>query len=157
LDINRDGSITAYELQQALKRTQTNSDFNMRTVELLIATYDRNGDKEISFEEFSDLFNNLNEEYANFLMMDEDSSGEIDLQEFTQAMSRKGYEFTESFYKMILDNVRKHTSAHGLKFDNYIRIAARFDFLVRSYRSTPYFHKQSLEQYLKKTFFQDFW
>ena len=129
----------------------------MKTAESLIAKYDKNGDREISFDEFTDLFNNLNEEYENFLMMDSDGSGEIDLEEFEKAISNKGFTFSRHFYENVMDDVRKHTNFYGIKFDIYIRIAARFDFLCSSYKNTPYFHKHSLAHYLKKTFFQDFW
>jgi Ca2+-binding EF-hand superfamily protein len=101
MDLNGDGSITAVELQRALRRTLAGSEFNIKTVELLIAKYDVNGDKEISFEEYFDLFNNLNEEYENFLMMDADGSGTIDQAEFTDALLRKGHEFSHEFFKFI--------------------------------------------------------
>ena len=61
-DLNRDGSITSIELQEALRGQISN--FSLKTIELLISKHDKNGDKEISFEEFNSLFNNLNEEYS---------------------------------------------------------------------------------------------
>ena len=157
MDLNGDGSITSRELQQTLRQIQAGSEFCLKTVELLIAKYDKNGDREIEFSEFTDLFNNLNEEFENFLMMDSDDSGTIDLDEFESSFTKKGYNFSHDFFKSIIHELHKHTGVYGLKFDNYIRIMARFDFLCKSYRNTPYFHKHSLEQYLKKTFFQDFW
>lgn len=157
MDLNGDGSITAVELQRALRRSLAGSEFSIKTVELLIAKYDVNGDKEISFEEFFDLFNSLNEEYENFLMMDTDGSGSIDQAEFTDAIMRKGHEFSHEFFKYIMDEVYRKTGQYGIQFDNYIRIAARFEFLCKTYKNTPYYHKHPLESYLKKTFFQDFW
>ncbi len=157
MDLNKDGSITAHELQQALKRTQSTSEFSIKTVELLMSKYDTNGDREISFEEFYDLFLNLNEEFESFLLMDCDDSGSIDLEEFRNAINRKGYNFSSTFYQGLMSEIAKQTGFDGIRFDNYIRVAARFDFLCQSYRKTPYFQKDSLEAYLKKTFFQDFW
>jgi Ca2+-binding EF-hand superfamily protein len=157
MDLNGDGSITSHELQQTLRQMQAGSEFSLKTVELLIAKYDKNGDREIEFSEFADLFNNLNDEFENFLMMDTDDSGTIDITEFETAFTKKGYNFHHDFFKLIMEKVHKHTGCDGIKFDNYIRIMARFDFLCKSYRNTPYFHKNSLEHYLKKTFFQDFW
>ena len=129
----------------------------MKTVKSLLAKYDKNGDGEISFDEFTDLFNNLNEEFENFLMMDSDDSGVIDLEEFEKAISNKGFTFSGHFYENVMEDVRKHTHVYGIKFDIYIRIVARFYFVCSSYRKTPYFDKHSLEPYLKKTFFRDFW
>ena len=157
MDVDKDGSITSSELHRTLLRTQSSTEFDMKTIDLLISKYDKNGDKEISFEEFTDLYNNLNEEFVNFLMMDSDDSGTIDLQEFTEALNNKGFHFSNEFFKSIMEGVQKHTGLYGLKFDNYIRIAARFEFLCKTYRTTPYFHKHTLENYLKMTFFQDFW
>lgn len=158
MDANHDGSITAIELQEALRRGQGVSDFNIKTIHLLISKYDKNGDREISFDEFYDLYCNLNEEYENFLMMDEDGSGYIDLDEFQSAMVSKDYNFTRKFFKFIVEEIGKHTASSGIKFDNYIRVMARFDYLCAYYQKTPYFHnKHSLQSYLKNTFFQDFW
>lgn len=157
MDVNKDGSITANELQQALRMTQSTSEFSRKTVELLMSKYDTNGDREISFEEFHDLFLNLNEEFESFLYMDADDSGSIDINEFSSSINKKGYNFSNDFYLAIMNEIEKKTGHRGIRFDNYIRVAARFDFLCQSYRKTPYFQKESLERYLKKTFFQDFW
>ena len=120
MDFNRDGSITSAELQEALRRGQ-GSDFSMKTIDLLISKYDKNGDREISFEEFYDLYINLNGEYENFLLTDSDGSGLIDTDEFSRTMVKKGYMFSQKFFKFIVDEISKHTGFYGIKFDNYIR------------------------------------
>ena len=158
MDLNRDGSITAVELQQTLRRAQAGSEFNIKTVELLISRYDMNGDKQIDFEEFFDLFSSLNDEFETFLMIDSDGSGLIDLQEFREALRNKGYNFSDQFYQYIVNEICSKTRKNGIQFDNYIRVAARFDYLCSFYNNTPYFKSNhTLESYLRKTFFQDFW
>lgn len=157
MDVNRDGSITAPELQEALRRGQSSSEFNLKTVEIILDKFDKNGDREISFDEFSLLFTKLNEEFENFLLMDADDSGQIDIDEFSHGLKTKGYDFSPKFYKLIFDEIKKKTGHKGINFDYYIRIAARFDYLCKFYRITPYYQKTSLESYLKKTFFQNFW
>lgn len=157
MDANRDNSITIGELQLALRKTQASSDFSLKTVELLVSKYDKNGDREIDFNEFYDLFVNLSDEYEAFLMMDSDDSGSIDIDEFSAALDKKGYEFTSDFYRMIMREIERKTNFANIRFDNYIRVAARFDFLTNTYKKTPYFHKESLQSYLTKTFFLDFW
>jgi Ca2+-binding EF-hand superfamily protein len=157
MDVNRDGSITASELQRALRRTQASSEFDMKTIQLLISKYDTNGDREISFEEFFELFNNLNEEYETFLLTDADGSGFIDLHEFTEALKGKGYFFSHKFYEYIVNEICKRTKNPGIPFDIYIRVAARFDQLSRQYNLTLFYQKNSLENFLKKNFFDDFW
>ena len=158
MDINHDGSITAVELQEALRRGQANNEFNIKTIELLISRCDKNSDRQITFDEFFDLYCNLNDEFEAFLMMDEDGSNSIDFNEFSMAMINKGYTFSKKFFMFIVDEIGKHTKSYGIKFDNYIRVMARFEYLCDYYRKTPYFHnKHNLESYLKSTFFQDFW
>jgi Ca2+-binding EF-hand superfamily protein len=159
MDLNRDGSITAVELQRALRLTQASSEFDMKTIELLISKYDTNGDREISFEEFFDLYNNLNEEYETFLLTDADGSGLIDLDEFTSALKNKGYFFGKNFYEHIVHEICKRTKKSGIQFDIYIRVAARFDQLCQQYNRTLNYsnQKSSLENYLKKNFFENFW
>jgi Ca2+-binding EF-hand superfamily protein len=157
MDTNRDGSITAQELQQTLRKAQAGSEFSLKTVELLISRYDTNGDREISFNEFFDLFNSLNEEFESFLMMDTDGSGSIDFIEFKTALKQKGYNFSDYFFKYIVDEICARTRKSGILFDSYIRVAARFDYLIHYYKNTPYFQRNSLEEYLRKTFFTDFW
>lgn len=158
MDVNGDGSITSDELQEALKRGQSSNEFSQKTIQLLISRYDKNGDREISFEEFFDLYCNLNDEFENFLMMDGDGNGFIDFDEFAQAMTSRGYNFSNRFFKFIIDEIGKHGNFRGIKFDSFIRVMARFDYLVEHYKKTPYFHnKHNLESYLKNTFFQDFW
>ena len=119
MDLNRDGSITSIELQEALRGQISN--FSLKTIELLISKHDKNGDKEISFEEFNSLFNNLNEEYENFLLTDSDDSGLIDLSEFRNSMFKKGYHFSDNFYKFIVDEISRRTHNYGIRFDDYIR------------------------------------
>ena len=156
MDLNKDGSITAIELQKALRLTQS-SEFNVKTVNLLLVRYDTNGDHEISFDEFYDLYMNLNEEYEGFLLMDTDGSGGIDIDELREALRAKGYMFSAGFFKLVMDEVNKHTGGRIIEFDNYIRIGARFDFLCHTYNKIPYMYRDSLETYMKKTFFVDFW
>jgi hypothetical protein len=117
-----------------------------------------NGDKQISFDEFFDLFNCINEEYEAFLMIDSDGSGLIDLYEFKSALRNKGYNFSDMFFQYLMNEICAKTKKNGIQFDNYVRVAARFDYLCNFYQNTPYFQKShSLEDYLGKTFFQDFW
>lgn len=158
MDMNGDGTITSNELREALRRGQSMNEFNLKTIQLLISRYDKNGDMEINFDEFFDLYCNLNEEFESFLIMDMAGSGYIDQEEFCHAMTNKGYNFSQKFFKFIVGEIGKHSNSRGIKFDNYIRAMARFDYLCEYYKKTPYFHNNhNLESYLKNTFFQDFW
>jgi len=120
MDVNRDGSISSTELQEALQRGHT-SHFSKKTIDIFISKYDKNGDREISFEEFFNLYNYLNEEFENFLLTDSDGSGLIDPNEFRDSMLKKGYQFNNNFFEFIVDEIRKKTGNYGIKFDDYIR------------------------------------
>lgn len=158
VDMNKDGLITPIELQEALRISQGIINFNIKTIHLLIARYDKNGDRMISFNQFFDLYCNLNNEFESFLMMDKAGNGYINKDEFSEAMINKRYNFSRKFFKFIVDEIGKHSSCNIIKFDNFIRAMARFDYLTDCYNKTPFFHnKHSLESYLKNTFFQDFW
>ena len=89
--------------------------------------------------------------------MDTDGSGGIDIYELRFALQDKGYMFSDAFFKIIMDQLNKQTGGRIIEFDNYIRIGARFDYLCNAYKKIPYMYRDSLETYMKKTFFVDFW
>ncbi len=157
MDFNKDGSLCFDELQEALKLGQHNSEFNVKTVQLLFDKYDRNRDGEIDFDGFYDLYTYLNDEYCTFLGMDKDGSGTLDADELCQLFSSRGFNFKSDFFKFIEQTMRE-TNKNGITFDNYCRLVARFDYLNNLYITTPrYQTSYTLETYLKKTFFFNFW
>ncbi len=156
IDVDNSGALTVEELQRALYSVHS-KEFSLKTVILLMSKYDKNNDKSITFDEFYDLYGDLNAEYESFLLMDVDGSGDINLNELEQGFSNKGYKFTKDFYQLIITEINKKTGDLGVKFDHYIRLASRFDYLCHYYRETPYYQKMPLENYLKKTLFLDFW
>ena len=99
----------------------TGSEFSLKTIDLLITKYDKNGDREISFDEFYDLYINLNSEFENFLLTDSDGSGSIDMNELAILIAKKGHHFSQRFFKFIVDEITKHTGKNGIKFDNFMR------------------------------------
>jgi len=157
IDVDNSGALSVDELQRALYSVH-NKEFSLKTVKLLMSKYDKNNDKSITFDEFYDLYGDLNAEYESFLLMDVDGSGHIDQNELEQGFSGKGYKFTKEFYQHVISEITKKTGDSGVKFDHYIRLASRFDYLCHFYRETPYYHQvMSMENYLKKTMFLDFW
>lgn len=156
IDKNRDGSITAQELQEILRLTQAGLDFNIKTVKMIMSSYDRNGDQEISFEEFYDLYQALNDEYESFLLMDSDGSGSIETEELSNALRAKGYTFSNGFYNYIVQRICLRTGQNGILFDDYIRVASKFDYLCKFYYRHYYPKFLSLEEFLKSKFFEDF-
>ena len=157
MDVNKDGRLCFDELQEALRRGQPNSEFNVKTVQLLYEKYDRNKDGEIDFDGFYDMYVYLNNEYFTFLNMDKDGNGVVDAGELYESFLKRGYKFKREFFNYI-ENTMRETNKNGITFDNYCRLAARFDYLVNIFTNTPrYQASHTLESYLKKTFFFNFW
>jgi hypothetical protein len=115
-----------------------------------------NGDAAIDFEEFFELFIYLNDQLEIFLLMDSDGNGLIDSNEFEKGLNKAGYKFSKQFFQFIANEIKHRTGKQGITFDNYIRIQARFDYLSKSYKDTPYYQNHPLESYLKNTIFYNF-
>ena len=114
IDLNRNESINAQELHEALRKGQPISQFDYNTVLVLLQKYDRqnnwifiiirllknvicilinslrNRDGAITFDEFYQLFIDLNNQYNEFLDTDVDFSGTIDSKEMAAVLHKKG-------------------------------------------------------------------
>lgn len=156
VDINGDGTITFNELHNALARGQPNSQFDIKTAEMLVNKYDTNRDGEISFNEFQSLFNYLNEEYVKFLLADADGSETIDSEELEEFFKQRGHKFRKEFCNFLVNSI-KSRAATGVTFDYYCRLMARFDYLKQHHASNQYYSKMPFENYLKDAFFSEFW
>ncbi len=89
MDRDRSGAINAVELQSALSNG-TWTPFNPETVRMMIGMFDRNNSSQIDFDEFSSLWNYINEWQKCFRAFDRDNSGAIDKQELKQALTSFG-------------------------------------------------------------------
>lgn len=156
VDSNNDGTITFHELHSALIKGQPNSQFDIKTAELLVRKYDQNFDGEINFNEFQNLFNYLNEEYLKFLLADSDGSQTIDTNELEEFLRQRGFKFSKDFSSYIINTIQSRIG-RGVTFDYYCRIMARVDQLIAVYNKTGYYKQTTMENYIKKAFFGDFW
>lgn len=161
VDINSDGKITKKELHDALIRGQSNSQFDVKTVELLVNMYDTNHDGEINFEEFQNLFSFINEEYSRFLMADEDCSQTIESNELEHFIHERGFTTAKNFCTFIVESIKTKTGK-GVSFDYFCRIMARFYNIIGSYNFQIGLEESvddsiSLDVYLKNKFFEEFW
>ena len=153
VDTDKSGKISFKELHKALKRGQPNSQFEKITVKLIITRFDANNDGEIDFDEFVLVYDYLTEQFEEFLMIDEDMNGTIEVSELEKAMNAKGHELSRKFYEFIVETVKTFTLT-GITFDNYCRIEARFCQLYKDYSAKV---NGPLEMYLMKNFFLNFW
>jgi Ca2+-binding EF-hand superfamily protein len=161
VDVDSDGKITKNELHDALIRGQSNSQFDEKTVELLVNMYDTNHDGEISFGEFQNLFSFINEEYGRFLLADEDCSQTIESDELENFIQERGYNIAKNFCTFIVESIKNKTG-NGVSFDYFCRIMARFYHLIGSYNFQIGLEESiddsiSLDVYLQNNFFKEFW
>ncbi len=156
VDVDGNGHITVAELHEALKRGQSSSYFDAKTVELFVAKYDKDGDGEIDFHEFKDLFIYLNDEFEKFLTIDLNGNGSIDVYELANALNQDYSSFRHDLYDFIVTNIESHRP-HGITFDIFCRVLVRFNYLRAQYTKIPYYNKTPLDEYMRKTFFVQFW
>jgi Ca2+-binding EF-hand superfamily protein len=117
IDVNRDGTIGANELHEALRRGQPNSQFDQRTVAILMEKYDKNGNGRITFDEFFDLFAGINAQFNEFLDVDTDFSGLIDNRELGNALIRRGFNLSPDTLNFISYEISRRNNINGINFD----------------------------------------
>ncbi|KAI6111988.1 hypothetical protein EDD16DRAFT_1605411 [Pisolithus croceorrhizus] len=123
VDTDRDGAITATELQSALANSDL-SPFDIDTIKLLMDFFDHDRDGMIGFEEFQRLSRYIKDWQNVFRHFDRDRSGTIDGSELRSALSRFGSVTTPFFsrgeepsntpdYRGIVPT--------GISFDRFVR------------------------------------
>lgn len=150
LDQNGDQKINTQELHQALKKGQMNSEFDLRTVAILMEKYDTNRDGEISFDEFHNLFFSINNLFNEFLDFDQDFSQSIDPNELKSLLYSRGYQLSHNFFGYLFAQLRQRFNIVAITFDMYVRISARLDYLTNVGQTNNF------EQYLIQHFFDNF-
>ena len=157
IDHNGDGRINFHELHAALQQGNPNSEFDQKTVRILLNKFDRDHDNEIDFDEFHNLFIGINNQYNEFLDIDLDFSGTIDSSELTNALTRKGYNLSKNFFDFLINEVNRYARGNNsITFDMYVRIIARIDYLRANFNKAHNSSRASFEAYLRDNFFLEF-
>ncbi|CAH8864995.1 unnamed protein product [Trichobilharzia szidati] len=118
VDTNRSGSISADELQRALNNGLGTA-FNMRTVDLMIAMFDKDMNGTMNLEEFNQLFTFVQQWQTCFRNYDRDRSGTIDVNEFQTALSSFGYRLSPQFITLLIRKFDRHRRG-SISFDDFI-------------------------------------
>ncbi len=155
IDSDKDGYINEHELLEALRRGQPDSNFDKKTISILMEKYDKNQDKTISSAEFKDLFFYLNNEYEKFIMNDEDGNGSIDSDELIKCLIKHSSYTLNDDFKNFVRSELKENNKYKITFDHYCRLIIKFDYLKNNFENSS--KKEPFQQYLKRTLFHNFW
>lgn len=154
MDLDGNGFISFDELFQALKEGSPSPDFSRDTVKLILNKYDKNQDNQINFEEFERLFIGINNQFNDFLDIDTDFSGSIDMNELAQYFQSKGFNFRTNFFNFLISTIATRTGTSNISFDIYLKIRARMDQLNIDYQRNRI--REEKEVYFGKNFFRSF-
>ncbi|CAG9529485.1 unnamed protein product [Cercopithifilaria johnstoni] len=132
VDTDRSGRISVDELQRALSNGTWNP-FNPETCRLMISMFDSDRDGAINFNEFSALWDYINQWTQCFRSFDVDSSGNIDKRELSMALSKFGYRLSDRFVDLLMMKFdRTHT--HRVNFDDFIQLCVVLQTLTAAFR-----------------------
>merc|ERR1712179_238794 len=131
VDVDRSGQINALELQQALVNGNM-SKFSEEACRMMIDLFGANRSGTIDVNEFSQLFNYINQWKGIFQGFDRDRSGSIDTNEFSQALQQLGYRFSQTFVQNVLTKYDPKT--RRLALDNFIVVCFSLKRLTDSFK-----------------------
>nr|CAX75377.1 Sorcin [Schistosoma japonicum] len=118
VDADKSGSISANELQTSLSNG-LGTPFNIRTVQLMVAMFDRDMNGTINFNEFCSLFKYVQDWQTCFRRYDRDNSGSIDLNEFSNALISFGYHLSPQFVNLMMRRFDRNRRGF-IAFDDFI-------------------------------------
>jgi Ca2+-binding EF-hand superfamily protein len=119
VDKDHSGSISSYELRNAL--SQSGLPFDEDVARKMVRMFDRDGNGTIDFNEFCSLHAYLTQMKGAFYAVDTDKSGFLDYQEVERAVQQAGYRLNQ----MVLQKIFRQfdTLKQGkLNFDGYIKL-----------------------------------
>ncbi|NXA32773.1 GRAN protein, partial [Eudromia elegans] len=131
----QDGKVDAEELRRCLLQSGisgTYSPFTLETCRVMISMLDRDYTGKIGFSEFKELWAALIAWKQNFMMMDRDRSGTVELHGLPQAIAAMGYRLS----LRTLTAIAKRYSTNGrIFFEDYVaccvKLWALTDFFCR--------------------------
>ncbi|KAH8023424.1 hypothetical protein MRX96_030569 [Rhipicephalus microplus] len=133
VDKNRSGRINARELQSALSNG-TWKPFDANTVQLMMNIFDRDRSGRIDFQEFTSLWNYINDWIKCFESFDKDRSGSIDKRELRDALTSFGYRLSEQTLDFLLTKYDKDRKG-SINFDDYVLCCVNLQTLTAAFRS----------------------
>ncbi|KAI8338227.1 hypothetical protein BC941DRAFT_424968 [Chlamydoabsidia padenii] len=139
VDTDGSGQLTVHELQRALINGDW-SPFNIETVRTMVNMFDGDNSGTINFEEFSGLWNYIEEWKRCFQTFDRDGSGSVDRQEMHQALQAFGFNVSDRFVNNLVQKFDRYgtnakTQGKGnVTFDNFVQACVMVKTLTDSFR-----------------------
>ena len=100
---------------------------------MMVDMFDRDKTGQINMQEFSSLFNYINQWKGLFESIDRDRSGFIEEAELSQALQQMGYRFTPTFVQNLL--AKYDAKTRKLTLDNFIVVCVNIKRLTDSFRA----------------------
>lgn len=119
VDVNNDGSISALELLQAMRRS--NWLFSPETAKMLVNMFDSDGNGTITLDEYERLHRYIVQMQSAFRQVDVDGSGSLDRGEVQRALQISRYHLSpQTFNTLFAKFDRRKVGTLG--FDGYIEL-----------------------------------
>ncbi|XP_028392361.1 programmed cell death protein 6-like isoform X2 [Dendronephthya gigantea] len=143
IDKDKNGSISADELQQALGNGAWTA-FNPETIRLMIGMFDTDGNGVIDFNEFAALWQYVSDWQNTFRSFDLDNSGTIDRNELKAALQS-----FERFYGILIRKFDRSGSG-DIRFDDFIQCCVVLKTLTNAFK----YHDRNLNGWITVTYEQ---
>ncbi|XP_013816229.1 grancalcin isoform X4 [Apteryx mantelli] len=130
----QDGKVDAEELQRCLLQSGisgTYSSFTLETCRVMISMLDRDYTGKMGFNEFKELWAALSAWKQNFMMIDRDRSGTVELHELTQVIAAMGYRLSPQTLTAI---VKRYSKNGRIFFDDYVACCVKLRALTDFFR-----------------------
>ncbi|VDQ04123.1 unnamed protein product [Trichobilharzia regenti] len=125
---NERSSIFIYSFLKGIGTT-----FNIRTVQLMISMFDRDGNGTIDVNEFMYLFKYVQDWQECFRRYDQDKSGRIDSRELQWALSSFGYRLSPAFVQMLICRFDRNKCGQ-IAFDDFIYACVCLQILTNAFK-----------------------
>ncbi|XP_003226285.1 grancalcin isoform X1 [Anolis sagrei] len=147
----QDGEVDAEELQRCLTQSGINgtySPFSLETCRIMISMLDRENTGKMGYNEFKELWAALSAWKQNFMMIDQDRSGTVELHELTQVIVAMGYRLSP---QTLIAIVKRYSKNGRIFFDDYVACCVKLRALTDFFR-----RRDSMQQGIVNLVYDDF-